>query len=80
MSNSLQALAENDQTPPGAVTNFQVSSQNGRSITLRWTASGDDGASGQASLYEVIFTDDISGVVIPLKSVLPVASGLLQSV
>src|SRR6266700_3111052 len=54
---SLQALTENngglDVTPPGKVSNFQITSQSGRTINLGWTASGDDGAAGQASLYQL---------------------------
>ncbi|MGZ8843450.1 MAG: S8 family serine peptidase, partial [Pyrinomonadaceae bacterium] len=41
---SLQAINENDTTPPGTVGSLQVNSQSGRSINLSWIASGDDGA------------------------------------
>jgi len=77
---SLQAMNENDTTPPGTVTNLQVASQNGRSIKVSWTASGDDGASGQASLYDVSFVDGATNAVVPLTSVAPVSSGSSQSV
>jgi subtilisin family serine protease len=76
---SFQAINENDTTPPGTVANFQVASQNGRRVNLSWTASGDDGASGQASLYDVSFVDQNSNAVVPLTSVAPVASGNNQS-
>ena len=78
IGNSFQSLAENDVTAPGAVTNFHINSQNGRTINLGWTASGDDGAAGQASLYQLNFTDGGSGAVIPLKGVIPMNSGLGQ--
>jgi len=78
--NSLQALAENDVTPPGAVTNFHLNSQNGRSLSVGWTASGDDGAAGQASLYKLTFTDANSGATFFLKSVLPTTSGVTQAI
>ena len=78
--NSLQALAENDVTPPGTVTNFHLNSQNGRALNVGWTASGDDGASGQASLYQLSFTDATSGAVVLFPSVLPAASGVTQAV
>jgi thermitase len=74
---SFDALAENDTTAPGTVGSFHISSQNGRSVTVGWTASGDDGAAGKASLYELRFTDT-SGAVFPLKGVLPRNSGLFQ--
>jgi subtilisin family serine protease len=77
---SLQAISENDTTPPGAVTNLQVISQNGRNLTVSWTASGDDGATGQASLYDVSFVDQNTNAVVPLTSVAAVTSGSSQSV
>jgi subtilisin family serine protease len=80
VANSFQALAENDNVPPGTVTNLHVNSQNGRSLNVGWIASGDDGAAGQASLYQISFTDATSGAVIFLKSVIPTASGTVQAI
>lgn len=80
VGNSVTALNEGDTALPGTVTNFHVNSQNGRSLNIGWTASGDDGAAGQASLYQIIFTDGSSGAVIPLKNVLPTASGTTQAI
>jgi subtilisin family serine protease len=80
VAGSLQALAENDTTPPGTVTNFHLNSQNGRFLNVGWIASGDDGAAGTASLYKLTFTDTNTGEILFLKSVLPVASGASQSV
>ena len=80
VGNSMQALNSGDVTPPGAVGSFHINSQNGRTLNLGWTASGDDGATGDASLYELDFTDGVSGQVIPLKGVIPRPSGSLQSV
>ena len=67
---SLQAMNEGDTTPPGTVSNFEVTSQNGRTINLSWIASGDDGAAGQASLYDIGFVDRFSGAVVPLTSII----------
>ena len=67
VANSFQTLNENDVTPPGTPTNFHINSQTGRALNVGWTASGDDGAVGQASLYELSFTDGTSGTVILLK-------------
>jgi len=75
VANSFQTLAENDTTAPGAVSNFHINSQNGRTLTVGWTASGDDGLAGQASLYQLNFTDGVSGQVTPLKGLIPMASG-----
>ncbi|HJX90789.1 MAG TPA: S8 family serine peptidase [Pyrinomonadaceae bacterium] len=73
VGNSFQSLAENDTIAPGAVTNFHINSQNGRTINVGWTASGDDGAAGQAALYQLTFTD--GSTVIPLKGLVPMPSG-----
>jgi subtilisin family serine protease len=75
---SLQAMNENDTTPPGTATIIPVESQSGRTINLSWIASGDDGASGQASLYDLSFVDQTTNAVVPLTSVAPVASGSSQ--
>jgi len=77
---SLDAIAEGDSTPPGTPTGFQITSQNGRTVNLSWTASGDDLAAGQASLYDVSFTDQATNAVVPLTTVAPAASGVGQSI
>src|SRR5438552_17805933 len=76
---SLQAMNEGDTTPPGTVGGFQIASQNGRNVTLSWNASGDDGAAGQASLYDIGFLDQTTSAVIPIASLAPPASGAVQS-
>ena len=80
VANSVAAVAENDVTAPGTVGNLHLNSQTGRSLNVGWTASGDDGAIGQASLYALSFTDASSGAVIFLKNVIPAASGVVQAV
>jgi hypothetical protein len=79
VNNSLVALAENDTTPPGSVTGFNVLSQSARTINLSWTTSGDDGNVGTASLYQLSFIDADTGTVMPLKNVVPLASGMVQT-
>jgi len=79
VGNAMQSLISGDVTPPGTVGSLHINSQNGRTINVGWTASGDDGATGNASLYELVFTDT-GGQVIPLKGVIPKNSGSLQSV
>ena len=79
VGNSFAALAENDVTPPGTATNFHVNSKDGRTLNIGWTASGDDGVTGQAALYQISFTDGITGTVIPLRNLLPAASGVGQA-
>ena len=79
IGNSFAALAANDTTAPGAVTNFHINGQTGRSFDLGWIASGDDGASGQASLYQLSFTDAVTGAVVLLQSINPATSGTPQT-
>ena len=80
VATSFQSLQEADATAPGAVTNLQITSQNGRTINLSWNASGDDGAGGgAAALYEINFVDGVSNAVIPLKGVVPASPGSLQT-
>lgn len=76
---SLQALAIGDGVAPSANTNFHVNFQSGRLSDLGWTASGDDGTTGQAALYELSFTDSTSGKVIPLRGGVPGVSGTAQT-
>ena len=45
-----------DTTPPAAVTNLAASSPTDSSITLTWTAPGDDGTTGTATEYDVRYS------------------------
>ena len=45
-----------DTTAPAAVTNLTAGSATGSSITLTWTASGDDGVIGTAASYDVRYS------------------------
>ena len=78
--NSLQTLAANDTTPPGTVTNFQITSQTGRTVNLSWVDSGDNGAAGQAALYDISFVDQTNGAIIPLTTLAPAVAGTTESV
>lgn len=51
-----------DSTPPGLVADLIVTAADSTSITLGWTAPGDNGAAGTAAAYEVRFgnTDVVS--------------------
>ena len=83
VGNSMAALAENDVIPPGAVQNFHINpptNPNPRIVNVGWVASGDDGASGRAALYQITFTDTATGQVFPLKNLLPASSGSGQAV
>ncbi len=51
---------ESDTTPPDAVANLMVdgAATTHQSMTLTWTATGDDGTTGQAALYDVRYSLD----------------------
>ncbi|MCK4606898.1 MAG: fibronectin type III domain-containing protein [candidate division Zixibacteria bacterium] len=50
-----------DITPPAAISNLAASNPTTSSITLHWTAPGDDGYSGTASAYDIrYFTSPIT--------------------
>ncbi|MDZ7392540.1 MAG: Ig-like domain-containing protein [candidate division KSB1 bacterium] len=45
-----------DNTPPAAVTNLAVSGTTANSVTLTWTAPGDDGTVGTAASYDLRYS------------------------
>ncbi|UCF05620.1 MAG: choice-of-anchor D domain-containing protein, partial [bacterium] len=51
--NVFMSIAEPDSIPPGPVSDLATSDPTSNSIMLRWTASGDDGSSGEAAYYDV---------------------------
>jgi len=52
--NSLEK--ENDETPPAAITDLEVSGVTFQSATLTWTATGDDSKTGTASSYDIRYS------------------------
>jgi subtilisin family serine protease len=79
--NSLVSAGENDTTPPAPAGNLQITAQQGRSLSLSWTAPGDDGMSGRASNYELLLIDPTNGQIArePLPLV-PDVPGATQTV
>jgi hypothetical protein len=51
---TLPALS--DSTPPAAVSNLAASSTTVGSVTVTWTAPGDDGTTGTASAYDLRYS------------------------
>jgi subtilisin family serine protease len=47
---------DNDATPPAAVGNLAASADSPWSVTLTWTAPGDDGTAGRAGFYDVRYS------------------------
>ena len=48
-----------DLTPPAAINNLNYTARDHESITLSWTAPGDDGNTGLASHYEIRYSQSI---------------------
>ena len=53
ISNSVPATTLSDQTAPAQILDLSVGAQTMTSLTLTWTAPGDDGTQGQASAYDL---------------------------
>ncbi|MBM3236555.1 T9SS type A sorting domain-containing protein [Candidatus Poribacteria bacterium] len=47
-----------DPTPPSAVTNLSIYSIKSDSVTLNWTAPGDDGNFGTATTYDIRYSKE----------------------
>ena len=56
LSNVVRPTTLFDTTPPDAVTDLRVTDSTHTSVTLTWTAPGDDGASGTAYLYSLRYS------------------------
>lgn len=48
---------ENDKVAPGQMADFGVLDADAFSVALKWKASGDDGALGQAAAYELAYSN-----------------------
>jgi hypothetical protein len=49
-------IAPGDKTPPAAVANLVASSATTNSMSVTWTAAGDDGTAGTASQYDIRYS------------------------
>jgi subtilisin family serine protease len=74
-----------DTMPPAPVTSLSVQSAASNAVTLAWLASGDDGAVGKASRYEVrystkpITASNFNGATLALNPLPPRATGSAES-
>ncbi len=76
---ALLSAGEQDTSAPAAPFNFRITAQTGRSISLAWTAPGDNGNTGQATLYELSFVDPNTNRRIFLGTQLPQSAGTGES-
>ncbi|MCK4236778.1 MAG: S8 family serine peptidase, partial [Candidatus Krumholzibacteria bacterium] len=54
--NAFMAISEPDSIPPSPVTDLATTNPASNSITLTWTATGDDSISGTASYYDIRYS------------------------
>ena len=54
--NAFLTIADPDTTPPGMVSNLSTANPGSNTVDLHWTATGDDGATGRASSYEIRYS------------------------
>ena len=57
LSNVVATTIPDDAVSPAPVTDLSVDMVTEGSVVLRWTASGDDGTSGQASAYDIRYAE-----------------------
>jgi Fibronectin type III domain len=55
-SNVAVKTTTGDATPPAAIADLSVTGTTGTSISLRWTAPGDDGTTGTATTYDIRYS------------------------
>lgn len=55
-SNIASKTTGGDSTPPSAIADLSVTGATGSSLSLRWTAPGDDGTSGTATSYDIRYS------------------------
>lgn len=55
-SNLATKTTSGDGTAPATVADLTVTNRTGNSITVRWTAPGDDGTTGTASIYDIRYS------------------------
>jgi hypothetical protein len=61
LSNSASGVTNAETTPPATVANLGAGNETENSVSLTWTAPGDDGMSGTASEYDIRYaTEPIS--------------------
>ena len=59
VSNNATLATSNDATPPLAVSNLNAILPTINSLTLIWTAPGDDGSTGRASQYDIRYSTSL---------------------
>jgi uncharacterized repeat protein (TIGR01451 family) len=77
VASALQNAGISDATPP-LINDLHILGQVDRHVALAWTAPGDDGTVGRASLYEIRFVDQSTGKEFLLATMRPATAGTPQ--
>lgn len=77
--NLYRSLAEPDLTPPDAVGALAVTSLTNRSVTLRWTEPGDDGATGLLDHFALEYTVEGAPTIAVMDLPSPAGVGTMHS-
>ncbi|MDQ1610389.1 MAG: serine protease [Pyrinomonadaceae bacterium] len=80
VANAINAALEGDPAVPAPAGNFRITAQNGRSVTLAWTAPGDDGNSGLIADYDLVLATTAGNTIFIPLTLQPAAPGTEQSV
>lgn len=56
LSNVVSKATATESSPPSAITNLAASTSGETTVTLTWTAPGDDGAIGRAAQYDIRYS------------------------
>jgi len=54
----ITTVGPQDTTPPSAISDLRVNKVTSNSVTLKWTATGDDGTDGTATNYIIKYSKD----------------------
>jgi formylglycine-generating enzyme required for sulfatase activity/phosphodiesterase/alkaline phosphatase D-like protein len=66
---SIEAAGKHDTMPPSAVTDLTCVSSTGSTVTLTWTAPGNDGTDGTAATYDLRYSTDCGAVWVLMTQV-----------
>lgn len=64
--NAFRAVADPDNIPPAPIRDLHLARVGASSVTLAWTATGDDGISGLASRYRLVYGSPVDTLWLPL--------------
>jgi hypothetical protein len=56
LSNVAPITTANEQTPPASITSLAITGRAGTTISLRWTAPGDDSITGTCTQYDIRYS------------------------